>query len=168
MSNRFQYVELEHLDSESNKFMRVKSSSLLVQTGVPQGSILGPLLFLIYINDITLSVPEENLTSFADDTTILATHKSECDVEIESFILLNIAVQYFQSIGMSLNAAKTTAINFELRDRDWATSLSIGETQVEIKNETKLLGVIVDKHLNWNNHVDYLAAKLSTGLFVCY
>jgi len=113
--NRFQYVEVKHL-SPSNKLMNICSDLELVKYGVPQGSILGPLLFVIYLKDINkvLSYKENNqLYLYADDSNLKITSNSLEQMEIQSFVELENLNGYFKNHNLLLNTLKTNFIKFK-------------------------------------------------------
>src|SRR5436190_1977515 len=80
LTGRYQYVEID--GTQENNNVKVKSSIKRITTGVPQGSILGPLLFIIFINDIVENISEDNLVIFADDTNFVNTNKTVNELEI--------------------------------------------------------------------------------------
>ena len=99
LSNRVQYVQFEN-----------KNSSLLsILCGVPQGSILGPLLYLIYVNDINQSC-NGNILSFADDTTMFLSHSDIKTLHEEANQQINHLYEWFCANKLSLNAKKTKYI----------------------------------------------------------
>nr|CAH7758402.1 unnamed protein product [Callosobruchus chinensis] len=124
-----------------------KDSILLpVTSGVPQGSVLGPLLFLVYVNDLPSSVPDKCFL-FADDTTILSRANSG---GVDS---LAQAKKWFDANHLKLNEGKTQKIEFSSNKR------------ADKCDPVKLLGIVLDSSLTWASHVDYLCAKLSSQIF---
>lgn len=138
LSNRRQYVCCDG----------VESSILPTTNGVPQGSILGPILFLIYINDLPTAI-DSRCVLFADDTTLLSTGGAQSG---DSSI--NQARDWFSSNGLKLNDQKTQSICF-LSDR-WA----------DTHPPVKLLGLMLDSYLDWKSHVDSVSGKISSQIFV--
>ena len=134
------------------------SGSMIIEHGVPQGSILGPLLFLIYINDIESS-SDAGLVIFADDTTAIL--KDKC---LDSLIgqmretMLGIE-RWFITNRLSLNADKTENIIFTLRDQDDDLDENFQTDSV------RLLGVYLDQTLIFETHITKLAKKLSSAIY---
>ena len=130
------------------------SSFLPITRGVPQGSILGPILFLVYINDLPNSISCDGCLTilYADDTSFLVRGNGN---ELESSIaaVLDEAKIWFASNRLFLNEAKTDRINFQLRG---------GKTEPS----PKFLGVHLDAALGWVSHISALNGKLATALFV--
>ena len=126
--------------------------------GVPQGSVLAPLLFNIYINDPFMFVKDAQICNYADDTTIYA-----CDTNIESVIktlesdALKIA-EWFPNNFMKLNGDKCHLMVFGDKSND--VTLSIGSMTIKESTEEKLLGVILDKNLCFKQQVSQFAKRL--------
>lgn len=134
----------------------VTSVESVINIGVPQGSVLGPLLFLIYINDLPADNSNAHYTLFADDTTLSVSAGSLDEAEIGLRVSRLSATRWFEANRLLLNQDKTNKVIFSLRD--------LGEVT---ENETyvKFLGVLVDPKLKWDIHIDRMAKRLRSSLF---
>ena len=180
LSNRKQFVRYQMHDSNHK----------IINCGVPQGSILGPLLFILYINDIVNTTSLLELILFADDTTLLFSHQ---DIASQNDIINNERQEicnWFQANKLSVNASKTNYMVLGThhstrkfidinRDIDILTdSESFGSRDVEkvklnVKldgvslnrvSSTKFLGVIIDENLTWKNHIDAISKTISRNI----
>ena len=163
LTNRKQYVDLNG----------IKSAQATITCGVPQGSILGPILFLIYINDIS-NITSENLLSFADDTTLFLT---DCNVENlyrRGNIELKNLYTWLCTNKLSLNINKTKYIIFRSPQRhkklEHYKLKLLGKEIERVGNDMtnksiKFLGVHMDEHLTWKSHISYVNKKMSQALF---
>ena len=150
LANRKQYVSLNGFDSE------IKN----IDCGVPQGSSLGPLLFLIYINDFRLCLNETKSAHFADDTFILYNSKKLKTIETIVNTELKEVAKWLNLNKLSLNAGKTELIFFHSHQH----SLNYGNISIKFKgvklstvDKFKYLGM----YLSWNYHIQHLSTKLS-------
>ena len=130
--------------------------------GVPQGSVLGPLLFNIYLNDLFMFVKDAQICNYADDTTIYA-----CDGNIEGVIAtlesdaLKIA-EWFPNNCMNLNEDKCHLMVFGDKSND--VSVNIGRITIKESTEEKLLGVILDKKLCFKQQIKSVCKKAGQKL----
>ena len=130
--------------------------------GVPQGSILGPLLFNIYINDLFYLLKDTDICNYADDTTIYV-----CDNQLENIQsrLEQDALKlsgWFRENYMKLNDDKCHLHVFGDETND--VSVTVGNSLIKESTEEKLLGVTIDKDLSFKNHLDSLCKKASQKL----
>ena len=160
LQNRKQFVSLNGIDSSFSD----------ITTGVPQGSILGPLLFLIYVNDLP-NCTSSKLLMYADDTCLIQpiTINTKNDhVDYESQRLLNKNLQNLDWLTvnkLSLNISKTKFIMFHYAQKlikpQHIPVLKINEVEINNVTYTKFLGITFDQHLKFNLHIQHVANKIS-------
>ena len=158
LTHRKQYVQIKG----------TKSSLERIICGVLQGSILDPTLFNLYLNDICNVSSILEFTLFADDTSIIYSHDSTtslCNTLNTELERLN---AWFNLNKLSLNLQKTNYINFSTNNSDSTIQIAINGSNIEKVNSTKYLGVYIDHHLNWKDHIAYISSKLSKSTAVIH
>ena len=153
LSNRIQYVSYSNSTSSKRKIL----------TGVPQGSVLGPLLFLIYINDLCNAVKHSETSLFADDTSIIYSDSSLVTIETCINSDLGNLFTWLCANKISLNIAKTKILLFKnIHKRiTHALNFKINNKPIKLSDSVKYLGVTLDHLLNWNLNTRNLCSKLS-------
>ena len=137
------------------------SPLLNLNIGVPQGSILGPLLFLIYINDIVNSSNILSFVLFADETTVYVQHDSiDCAIQILNSKLAKVA-EWFDSNKLTLNVNKTQILMMSRKKNLNPQGDVILREAIQRVTKAKFLGVIVDQHLNGKDHISMVSLKIS-------
>ena len=152
LTNRQHYVNIDEHSSQS----------LPVLSGVPQGSIVGPLLFLAYINDLPNNIDYASIYLFADDTkfikSILANLASTSDPLLQSDI--DLLVAWCKVWKLSLNAVKCAAIRFSLSPKTPLPSVyKVDETMIPFLPCHRDLGIVASNDLSWSNHYDLICSK---------
>ena len=148
----------------------VLSEGRKIPYGVPQGSNLGPLLFLLFINDLAKISKNLYFILFADDTNIFFAHHSwETLQQIvnNELILVN---KWFLANRLTLNIDKTNIILFRSHrkssPRDFALEMA-GAPLLRVES-SRFLGVTVDSHLSWREHINFIAKKLAKNIGILY
>jgi hypothetical protein len=131
--------------------------------GVPQGSILGPILSLLYINDLLLNILESNSVLFADDTNILVSGENLNTGQSRLNNVMKDIQTWFTVNSVIVNAEKIIAISFHTtQNKRPALSHVLFEGRgIPYNNDTKFLGVYINENVKWINHIRYLSSKLN-------
>ena len=154
LSDRQQFV---CIDGENSDFT-------ITEHGVPQGSVLGPLLFLIYINDLHQSIKNSSSFHFADDTNLLYIPPN--NIRNKNIVRrLNIDLKslnnWLMANKISLNSSKTELIVFRKKNVPMPNlKIKLNGVKLKPKHEIKYLGITIDEHLTFKSHINIMNAKL--------
>ena len=161
LSNREQFCRVNGIDSEINS----------INIGIPQGSCLGPLLFIMYINDLPLAVPDSSVSMHADDTSLCY---QSLDINKLNAVInsdLERLQKWLMGNKLSLNAMKTQSMLIStkqkhavLRNLELKLSIKIRDHELEVVGTTKYLGLQIDNSLDWKYHVSTLSSKVSKAV----
>ena len=150
LTNRTQCVQIDE----------TRSGFLPLEIGVPQGSILGPLLFILYINDFPSAFDHVTTYVYADDTAIFVEGNSEVELQNIMDSLLPKIVEWFNVNQLSLNTDKTYYQIYTNKKVEKAITLRIAGANVLQAKTVKYLGVFIDEDLRWNTHINKLYTVL--------
>ena len=164
--------------THTTKFQSENSDECDIEYRVPQGSVLGPLLLLIYVNDIVMSSDLGKFVLYADDTNIFISGYSEAEAYEKAQSVLNAVYDYIYANQLHINVEKSCYMHFRHEysnkerivcartDRTYDRLLSLTLCDKKLKNvsKVKLLEVIIDKKLKLEAHIEHLQKKLKLSI----
>ena len=155
---RYQYVE----------YNGHRSNTLPISTGVPQGSVLGPLLFLICTNDLPMVTAVFNMLMYADDATLYCNiHQNVSEVVINNELLK--VIEWLAANKLSLNVGKTKFMVFHMHNKVVSyLDLHLNGNKIERVKQFNFLGLILHASLSWDKHSNHISLKVSKAIGILY
>ena len=150
LTDREQYVNVNNCNSTLHK----------LKYGVPQGSILGPILFILYINDLPQISKIAHHIYFADDANLIISADTCIQLSLLVNEVLSLVLHWATNNGLKLNASKTKYMIFSNKKVD-DIIIYLGEDRLRKSETEKFLGVLIDSKLNWSDHIQILSTKIS-------
>ena len=161
LSNRKQYVHIE----------KSKSQTRPISCGVPQGSVLGPLFFLLFINDLPKCCSTGKVRLFADDTTIFFHSNSIDDIISTGKVIMTELTTWFEANKLTLNADKSSFTIFKSGRKviqNLPLHIDFLNQKIQRTSHIKFLGIILDENLTWNHHINEICGKLKRLFHIFY
>lgn len=139
------------------------SNEYNVTSGIPQGSVLGPLIFLMFINDLPDHIRDGTAFMFADDTSIIISSPDTKEINDKVNSVLNQFNEYCYKNRLIVNYPKTVAIEFHRYSRPKAvnSNIHINSQTIALKTHCKFLGTIVDELVKWDHYINFVCSKLN-------
>jgi hypothetical protein len=162
LRNRYQRVVIN-----DDKLNKCYSGWQQIHHGVPQGSILGPLFFLLYINDLPKSVSDKsNPILFADDTSFIITNSNKAEFKHNTDDIFSEINKWLRCNLLSLNYDKTTLLQFVTKtNQETDMQISLSNTNITNTRSIKFLGLTIDASLTWKYHINELTTRLNKACF---
>ena len=148
-------------------FNNSKSDICELNIGLPQGSVLGPLLFLVYINDLSSNISLGQCNLFADDALLYSSGETVHEVQNNLQATTNSATSWYKNNKLSINASKSTSMLIHSHHKSINSTLSINvnNDKLSLGTSAPYIGVTIDQTLQWNAHINSVIKKISPKIY---
>jgi hypothetical protein len=156
------------MEQKTAKMKTVTSSLKAIKYGVPQGSVLGPLLFLLFVNDLPRVIQGAEVVLFADDTNILITAKNILSLNEKIQNVKNQIEKWFHENRLIINTEKSKVLFFRGSRSIQSTRplFCLNNKEVVCSVDVKFLGICITEDLSWVTHIQYVSQKLSKNIYL--
>lgn len=169
LKNREQFVEIEHYNNTNNILGCVRSQKLCIERSIPQGSVLGCILFLIYINDVSKCIDKKCIL-YADDISIVFSCATTEELQKNICSTIEDITDWLLDHNLEINLSKTKLMQFKPRQKQkLQTNITVNNNKnLEFVTSSTLLGIEIDCNLNWKPHIEKIASKLSKFTYALF
>jgi hypothetical protein len=166
LTGKTQFVETQQVDEKTSNIKTYTSSCKEIKYGVPQGSVLEPLLLLLFINDLPQAVQEAKVVLFTDDTNILLTEKNFISLKGETIKCMKQLENWFLTNNLIINMKNNKAILFEGTGSNLIHRpiMYLNNKEITFLSDLKFGGIYITENLSWATHIQYLCQKLNKAL----
>lgn len=164
LTNRQQYVQIEYYDSATSEYQNITSDIKVINNSIPQGGVLACILFLLYINDLPM-ILNTTCILFADDVSLLFKYAG-ADTNLLVEENFNKTKCWLQDHNLEINFKKTKVVQFKTyKKKKLQLNPLLEKLGLSEVDNFCLLGIKIDSHLNWKQHIEHLKTKLSRFIY---